>query len=303
VLVPLAVVRTPIDALVYDLAPSKDRTKARSLGIILAAVLSIGLGIGGSFLYDINITLPFIMALVVTLVLTGIGVFAIKERKGNEIGSEEPTAAQHSKGGLKRTIAVVRGFPGENKRSILFMTINIFLGMFGFSLIQAFISSYNLTVIGASQAGAGLPFLIAGATLMVVSFPAALLANNIGRKRTMMIGCIGWAAAALVIFLFPSKVLFIPLIIIVAAFYTLWFVNSFVTLIDAAPDDSTIGTMTALSSMANMAGMSIGPALTGIVIESSGYNYGVIFIAQVIVVLLAFAALVPVNRGEIRSAE
>jgi Na+/melibiose symporter-like transporter len=302
VLVPLGVARTPIDALVYDLAPSKDRTKARSLGIILATLLAIGLGIGGSILYDINITLPFIMALLVTLILVGIGMLTIKEVKGNQIGVIDELENSQNETGLKRTLSVVRSFPEQNKRSILFMTLNIFLGMFGFSLIQAFISSYNMAAMGATQAKAGLPFLIAGGTLMLTSFPAALLANKIGRKRTMMIGCLGWAIAALLIFLFPSDGLFIPLIIVVAFFYTLWFVNSFVTLIDAAPDDKTIGTMTALTAMANMAGMSVGPALTGIVIEASGYNYGMIFLVQVIVVLLAFLALIPVQKGEMRAS-
>jgi maltose/moltooligosaccharide transporter len=302
VLVPLAVARTPIDALVYDLAPSQDRTKARSLGIILATLLAIGLGIGGSMLYEINITLPYLLSLVVTLILVGIGMATIKERKGSEITSAEELANERNETGLRRTLAVVRSFPADNRRSILFMTGNIFLGMFGFSLIQAFISSYNMTVLGASESAAGLPFLVAGGTLMLVSFPAALLANKIGRKKTMMIGCLGWAAAALLIFLLPSKELFLPLIIAVAAFYTLWFVNSFVTLIDAAPDDKTIGTMTALTSMANMAGMSIGPALTGILIEATGYQYGMIFLVQVFVVGLAFLALLPVQKGEMRTS-
>ncbi len=302
VLVPLAVARTPIDALVYDLAPSRDRTKARSLGIVLATLLSIGLGIGGSVLYDINITLPFLMSLAVTVILVLIGVFTIRERKGSEIRDEDGLANEQNETGLKRTISIVRSFPSENKRSIGFMVLNIFLGMFGFSLIQAFISSYNMTVLGASQAAAGLPFLVAGGTVMLVSYPAALLANKIGRKRTMMIGCIGWAVSALLIFLLPSPGLFIPLMVLTAAFYALWFVNSFVTLIDAAPDDKTIGTMTALTSMANMAGMSIGPALTGIIIEATGYNYGMIFLVQVFVVLLAFLSLLPVKKGEMREA-
>jgi Na+/melibiose symporter-like transporter len=301
VLVPLAIARTPIDALVYDLAPSKDRSNARSLGIVLATLLSIGLGIGGGMLYDINVVLPFLLCLVVTIILTVIGYFTIKECKGSEITSENEPAGQSGETGLRHTMAVVRAMPAENKRSIFFMTINIFLGMFGFSLIQAFISSYNMTVMGATQAQAGLPFLIAGATLMVFSFPAALLANRIGRRRTMLIGCAGWAVSALAIFLFPSKALFIPLIIVVAAFYTFWFVNSFVMLIDAAPDDKTIGTMTALTSMANMAGMSIGPALTGFLIEASGYNYGMIFLMQALVITLAFFSLLPVSKGEIRS--
>ena len=303
IIIPLAVARTPIDALVYDLAPSKDRTKARSLGIILATLLSIGLGILASLLYDINIALPFLLCLVVTLGLVLLGIFTIKEKKGNEIGSEDEAGNEQNEAGLKRTLSIVRSFPAENKRSILFMCLNIFLGMFGFSLIQAFLSSYNMTVLGATQAAAGLPFLIAGGTLMVVAFPAALLANKIGRKRTMMIGCAGWAIAAMLIFLLKSPALFIPLMVLTGAFYGLWFVNSFVTLIDAAPDDKTIGTMTALTSMANMAGMSIGPAITGIVIEAAGYNYGVIFVAQTIVAGLALLALLPVKKGEMRAAQ
>jgi maltose/moltooligosaccharide transporter len=300
VLVPLAVARTPIDALVYDLAPSRDRGKARSLGIILATLLSIGLGIVGSILYDMNITFPFLLSMVVTLGLVVLGIFLIKERKGSEISAEDETGNEQNEAGLKRTISVVRSFPVENKRSILFMAMNILLGAFGFSLIQAFISSYNMTVLGATQGAAGLPFLIAGGTVMLAAFPAALLGNKIGRRRTMMIGCLGWAAVALVIFLTSSKALFIPLMVVTAAFYALWYVNSFVTLIDSAPDDKTIGTMTALTSMANMAGMSIGPALTGILIEASGYNYSMIFITQTAVAGLAFLALLPVRRGEVR---
>ncbi|MBK8794186.1 MAG: MFS transporter [Holophaga sp.] len=180
------------------------------------------------------------------------------------------------------------------------MALSIFLGMFGFSLIQAFISSYNMTVLGAEQAAAGLPFLVAGGAVMLASFPAALLADKIGRKRTMLIGCIGWAVSALLIFFLPSPALFLPLMIVTGIFYALWFVNSFVTLIDSAPTDGTLGVMTALTSMANMAGMSIGPALTGILIEATGYQYSMIFLVQVFVVAGAALALLPVSRGEPR---
>lgn len=302
VLVPLSVARTPIDALVYDLAPSRDRGKARSLGIILATLLSIGLGIVGSILYEMNITFPFLLSLVVTVGLVVLGMFTIKERRGSEIGAEDTIGNEQNEAGLKRTISVVKSFPAENKRSILFMALNIVLGAFGFSIIQAFLSSYNMTVLGATQAAAGLPFLIAGGTVMVAAFPAALLGNKIGRRRTMMIGCVGWALVALVFFLAGSRSLFIPIMVVTAAFYALWYVNSFVTLIDSAPDDKAIGTMTALTSMANMAGMSIGPALTGILIESTGYNYSMIFVAQTVVALLAFLALIPVSRGEVRKS-
>ncbi len=296
----LAVARTPIDALVYDLAPSKDRTKARSLGIILATLLAIGLGILGAILYDINLILPYLLSLVVTVLLVGIGALTIKERKGSEIIDEDDPTEKIKQSSLKRSISIVQKFPSENKQSILLMVGNIFLGMFAFSLIQAFISSYNMTVMGAELASAGLPFLVAGGTVMLVAFPAALLANKFGRKMIMMIGCIGWALFALLIFLLPSPGLFLPLIVIMAAFYGLWFVNSFVTLIDSAPDDKTLGTMTGLTTMANMAGMAIGPAITGLIIELTGYNYNMIFLVQVIVVLLAFLVLIPVRKGEMR---
>ena len=301
ILVPLAVARTPIDALVYDLAPSKDRTKARSLGIILATLLSIGLGILGSILYEVNIILPYLLSLVVTLGLVVIGIFAIKERKGSEIEAQDILENDRNETGLKRTFSVIKSFPKENKRSILFMAGNIFFGAFGFSIIQAFISSYNMTVLNADQSKAGIPFMIAGATVMVVAFPAALLANKIGRRLTMMIGCGGWVVSASLIFLLNSPALFIPLMVLTAAFYGLWYVNGFVTLIDAAPDDKTIGTMTALTAMANMAGMSIGPAITGIIIEAAGYNYGLIFVVQAATALLAFLALIPVKKGEMRT--
>lgn len=49
-----------------------------------------------------------------------------------------------------------------------------------------------------------------------------------------------------------------------------------------------------------MAGMSIGPAITGIIIEASGYNYGMIFVVQAVTALLAFLALFPVKKGEMR---
>ncbi len=300
VVVALAVARTPIDALVYDLAPSRDRTKARSLGIILATLLAIGLGILGSILYGINLILPYLLSLVVTVILVVVGALTIKERKGYEIQDEADSTGEGNQTSLKRSLSIVRSFPAENKRSIGLMALNIFLGMFAFSLIQAFISSYNMTVLGSDLASAGLPFLVAGGTVMLVAFPAALLANKFGRKPIMIIGCIGWSVSALLIFLLPSPVLFLPLMVLTAAFYGLWFVNSFVALIDSAPNDKTLGTMTALTTMANMAGMSVGPALTGIIIEITEYNYSMIFLVQVVVVLLAMLVILPVRKGEMR---
>lgn len=302
VIFPLAVARTPIDALVYDLAPSRDRSLARSLGIILATLLAIGLSIAGSILYEIDIILPFLLAFVVSILLLILVAKLVKERPNQEIAAAEESGEQAAAGGLARTWQILRGFPPENKRSILFMAANIFLGMFAFSLIQAFLSSYNMTVLGAAEAQAGIPFMVAGGVVMLVAFPAALLANRIGRRRTMLIGCAGWAVIVLIVYLFPSKELFYPLMILMAIFYGLWFVNSFVTLIDSAPDDKTIGTMTALTSMANMAGMSIGPALGGVVIEATGYQYGMIFLIQAVAVTLAMFCLLPVTRGEIRRA-
>jgi Na+/melibiose symporter-like transporter len=270
------------------------------LGIILATLLSIGLGIGGSILYDINIAYPFLLALVVTGVLLALGVFLIKEPRPEASGMDASEEGVSGAGGIRRTLDILKRFPEENKRSVLFMAVNIFLGAFGFSLIQAFLSSYNMTVLGQEQSKAGLPFLIAGGTVMIVAFPAALLAGRIGRRRTMLIGCAGWAAAALAIFLIRSPGLFIPLMVVTAAFYGLWYVNSFVGLIDAAPDDKTIGTMTALTSIANMVGMSVGPALAGVLIESTGYNYAMIFPLQAVVSVLAFLALLPVTKCEAR---
>ncbi len=296
IIVPLAVARTPIDALLYDLAPSKDRTRARSLGVILATLLSIGLGILGGILYDINLILPYLLCLVVTLLLVGLGMRLIRERRGYEITDE----VESGQSGLRRTWSILRGFPPENRRSVLVLGLNIFLGAFCFSLIQAFLSSYNVTVLGAPTASAGLPFLIAGATVMLVSYPAALLANRFGRKRTMLAGMAGWAVMALLIYLLPQRALFIPLIVITGLFYGLWYVNSFVALIDSAPDDRTIGTMTSLTTIANMAGMSVGPFLAGILIEATGYNYAMIFLLQTGVLALGMLALAPVTRGEMR---
>lgn len=296
IIFPLAIARTPVDALVYDLAPSKDRSKARSLGVILATLLAIGLGIVGSMLYSINLIYPFLLCLLVTAGLLALGMFTIKEPKNAAVAAEQASSA----GGLKRTWAILQRFPAENKRSVLFLAANIFLGMFAFSLIQAFLSSYNMTVLGQREAQAGLPFLIAGATVMVVSFPAALLSNRIGRKRTMLIGCAGWAVTALLIYLLKAPALFIPLMVITGAFYGMWFVNSFVALVDSAPDDKTIGTMTAITGMANMAGMSVGPLLAGLIIEATGYDYSVIFPIQAAAVVLAFLALLPVKKCEVR---
>jgi maltose/moltooligosaccharide transporter len=302
IIVPLAIARVPIDALVYDLAPSHDRSKARSLGIILATLLGIGLGIAGGALYEVNPIYPFLLASLVSIVLLIIAALVVHERPAGEgVAPELAQAETRARNSIRRTLQILRGFPPGNRRSILFLAINIFLGMFAFSLIQAFISSYNMTVLDAPEAQAGLPFLIAGATMMLVSFPAALLAGKIGRKRTMLIGCIGWALAVIVIYLVPSRALFIPLMVVTGIFYGLWFVNSFVALVDAAPDDQTVGTMTALTGMANMAGMSFGPLIAGIVIEASGYNYGVIFPIQAVALVLAILALLPVKKGEVRT--
>ena len=182
----------------------------------------------------------------VTLGLVVLGIFTIKERKGNEIEAQDELENERNETGLKRTFSVIKTFPKENKRSILFMVVNIFFGAFGFSIIQAFISSlqhdrfkrrpiqsrHSVYDSRSDRDGRGFP----GGSACKQDWPP-----SDHDDRLCGVDCYSnfdlFAQ-------FASSVCSADGFL-TAAFYGLWYVNGFVTLIDAAPDDKTIGTMTA----------------------------------------------------------
>jgi MFS family permease len=135
---------------------------------------------------------------------------------------------------------------------------------------------------------------------MVMAVPAGLLSNRIGRKRTQLIGLAGYAAGALVIFLFPNATMLNLGLLICGLMWPLANVVQVAMIVDSAPVETLMGTYTGLRQISVTLGFIIGPLLGGSLVEALGNEYRWVWLVMFVFLVLAFLAILPVSKGEIK---
>jgi fucose permease len=60
------------------------------------------------------------------------------------------------------------------------------------------------SALGMEESSAAMLVAIPAIAFMFIAVPAGLIANKIGRKNTQIVGLVGYAIGALVIYLFPD---------------------------------------------------------------------------------------------------
>jgi maltose/moltooligosaccharide transporter len=182
------------------------------------------------------------------------------------------------------------------RRSIFFLTLTVFCYMLGFQPIEAFFSSYSVTVLRLSEANSGIVLSSAYIAFISCAIPAAMFANKFGRQRTVLIGLTLFALALLLAFFTPFTAVIVVLMAVGGLAWALIDINAFPMMLDIAPGAD--GTAAGIYFIATTLAATIGPILNGWLIDLSGRNYSLIFIIGPAFFLLSFLFMVGVKHGE-----
>ena len=294
VLVAFAIVRPIADVLMFDITPSEHRTTANGIAGAIAGFLVVVTALGGAALYDVYGPLPFWIAAGLTLLIMLLTWAWIKEPE--ELASASELAGESFN--LKGIVKFLRDQPTENRTSLIYLLLSNLLAYVALAQMQAFLSSYGVFSLGMEESSAAMLVAIPAIAFMVIAVPAGLISNKIGRKKTQIVGLVGYAIGALVIYLFPSAAMLNIGLLICGLTWPLANVVQVAMIIDSAPVETLMGTYTGLRQIAVTLGFIIGPILGGTLVEAMGNDYRWVWLIMFVFLVLATVAMFPVTKGE-----
>lgn len=282
-----AIYRTPAVALMPDIVPSKGRSQANGIINVMGGLgLVIGLFAGG-LLFDLNITLPFIIGGLIVLISSAVVVMAIKEPR-----AYEQESVDHNQPGLPENLRHVWHAPDK---SVLYLLLAIFAWFLAYNSLETFFTSYATFDLGITAGKASQLFTIAGGTFIVSAIPAGFIAGKIGRKHTIIGGLSGFSLAVLLILFTRNIAVLTGCLVIIGCAWAMVNINSLPMVVDSV-SQTQLGTYTGLYYFASMSAAIVGPVVIGRVVDVLGYRamYGASAVALGIAALL----LSRVHTGE-----
>lgn len=257
---------------------------ATSLTIIVAALVSI-------LVVDAHPRLAF--AIPAALMLVAVGVLAATMRDHESPAyraalAEDPSVVGRERDRPRARDAVLDILRDTDRSRLLLVTaIMLFGGAWAAS--RALIAPYGMETLGLSRGDAGGLSLPAGIAFLAAAYPAALLAERIGRVRTMIAGIVLFAAAMVVGTVLQTPTGTLVALAAGAAGAAGFMINAVVALWNLAPSPSLLGTYAGLYTVGWATGGFLGPALVGAMVDLTGWHLMLIDIA-VVATLAALAA-------------
>jgi len=297
VLIAFAIVRPIADVLMFDITPSQHRSTANGIAGAIAGFLVVVTALGGAALYDVYGPLPFWIAAGLAILILFLTWAYIKEPE--ELASAKELAGEPFN--LKGIIKFLRDLPQEHSKSLIFLLLSNLLAYVALAQMQAFLSSYGVFSLGMEVSSAAMLVAIPAIAFMVMAVPAGLLSNKIGRKTTQIIGLVGYAVGALVIYLFPTATMLNVGLLICGLTWPLANVVQVAMIVDSAPVETLMGTYTGLRQIAVTLGFIIGPVLGGSLVQMMGDNYRWVWLIMFVFLILATFAMFPVTKGEAKT--
>jgi maltose/moltooligosaccharide transporter len=291
----LAIMRGPATVLLYDITPSKYRGMAAALSGIAGGAAGIIGALAAAALFGIRPELPFwVVSGVVGAAILSAAVYV-----------QEPVIQAESGGAALSTPAkmfgLLRTLPREQLVSTLLLIFNTFFTYIAFGQMQAFTSSYGVSVLGLAAANSSLVYATGGAAFILFSFPASMIATKwLKRKSTQMLGILLFIPITLLVYFLANPVTIWPLMALLGASWAMVMVTQEPMVLDSAPSDALLGTYSAILQVARTLGFVVSPILGGWIIQLAGSNYNVIWLVMAMAQLLALLVLLPVTRGEAR---
>lgn len=289
-LVAMALWRTPLFALMPDLIPSPLRSQANGVINLMAGVGGILAFIVGGFLYNLYRPLPFWFGGVLTLAAVGVLFWKIKEPK-------QLVEAAEVEGGIQ-IFKQLKSIPKENARSLFLLIMTIFFYMLGFNSVETFFSSYAVSTLGVSESTAAFILSASFISFIIFAIPSGMLAARIGRKKTMMIGLVIFAAALLAAFFLPIVPVIVGILVVGGIAWAAININGLPMVLDTSTSEDLMGTYSGLYFVAATLAATLGPILNGWIIDLTGQNYNMIFIVCPVFFICALFTLAGVTRGE-----
>lgn len=279
----MSLFRAPTVALMPDITPEKNRTRAN--GIInfmggIGSVLAFGVG---SKLYGIGSYVPFLFAGVTMLACMLVLKAVIKEPVLLESPEESAKPAP--------TVRI----KDQLDKTTLFILGAIFFWFVAYQGVEALFTLYGTKHAGMSDSEASFSLTFFSLAFLLFALPSGWLGARFGKKKIIMIGVGGLFLVFGSVVFVESVLLLRVLLIIGGIFWACININSYPWVISTGKEES-IGTRTGIYYFVSSLAAITSPPLLGWVIDTFGYP--ALFVSASAGLLLAFLCLLGAGAGE-----
>ena len=242
-----------------------------------------------------NLFLSMIIFMVVCTVLLA---FTVHENKWERIAKETEEAAGISH---EEEVNVGKGkgshLPSDKRKSLIFLLLSVCFWYMAYNAVTTAFSRYATAVWGLEEGGFADCLLTATIAAIVGYIPIGLLANKIGRKKSIIIGVIMLIAGFAYVGLFSSFSWPINLgFVVIGVGWAAINVNSFPMVVEIATDGD-VGKYTGFYYTFSMAAQVITPTLSGFLLE---VDYRILFPYAAFFSILALITMLNVHHGDVK---
>ncbi len=291
--VAMALFRSPTIALLGDLFPAEQRSKANGVINLMGGLGSIAAFLVGGMLYKLGRITPFVFgsAVMITAIVT---VWSFVHEPMTPAQEEKQNKGNGFFANLKEVMTA-------SDRSGLLILLAILCWFLGFNALETWISSFGKFTLGVNEGR--MAIYTSGLALMFVIFavPSGLLATRYGRRKVILTGITGLSVLFLYGLIVQNQWMLVSFLIPVGFFWALINVNSLPMVYDVG-GDARIGAFTGLYYFASNIAAVAGPQVVGILIDVTGGNYRIMFIFAAVFMILAGVLMSAVKERKIPTA-
>ncbi len=297
ILITYPVMLGPGRVMLFDIVTSEQRVTANSVSQVVNGIIGIVVIVGGAALYSIYRPLPMWVAAAFILVAVLIVWKTVKEPSVSDASAGEKSTS------LKEIIQMLRGLEKEDVKSLSFFSLTSFFSAMGLAVGVSFLTSFVVSILGKSVSTASTMVVIIPITCLLVAVPAGMLADRIGRKKTMMIGAVICVLSCLLVWFFPNMTATIIVMVTFSIGFMCIAISTTPMAADLSPSEKYIGTYISLTQLFSSLGPVLGPILGGWLVGLFNNNYSVIWLIMAVIFFLTFLVTIPITKGEAKKEE
>lgn len=286
----MALFRSPTVAWLGDLFPAKQRSQANGIINLMGGVGAAVALFGGGILFDnLGRSAPFFAGGIFMLVVLSLALKFVKEPE--HVNPEDLKENNTSVFDNLRSV-----WNGKNKNGI-YVLLGILFWFMGYEALQTGLSSFSVFSLGLTPGQASIMTTLFAGSFILFAIPSGLIATRIGRKLTISIGLIGMTALFGIGYFWIDSNISLGIILVLGGFcWALVNVNSLPMVYDYG-EETKIGAYTGLYYFSSQTAAVLGPVLSGVLVESLGNNYRMLWVFSTIFLFLAYLAIRPIKTN------
>ena len=288
VLLAMDLFRTPLTALLPDLAPDGRRSPASGVLSLMGGIGGVlAFAIGGA-LFRVSPAAPF--AFGAAGMLAGVAVVLLLVR--------EPAPPAGRPAEVPGVVENLRALVRDRDRSAFLLLGAIFTWSLGVSTLPVFFPSFTVKEFGLDSGQATQLMAFFGLAIVAGSVPAGLLGARLGRRAAILTGLVLLIGLVGSIYAVQSLPLLRGLLVAMGLCWSLVIVNALPMALEFAPPARS-GAHTGLFFLATQLAACVGPTAAGAVLQMAGTNYRYLFLYVPCTMVLACGMMLGVRgRGQ-----